>query len=232
MAMRAQCTSSSGRNIIKHKYWRGEGRTYGHRPCARNHNVDMSGTRFKISPISLNTRLIHACVTVHAPREALWCILTDYHNLAAYIPGLQENVVTKVLPNGCMLKQVARQSVGFVWIYVLAHLIVTEHRQGFQCLDVQQQSFPKPYNWGLTSKPWDITFELLDGDLEVYNGIWRMQDVDVDTSLLSYVLVTPSKLLPVALIQQFIEKEVRTNLAAIKAHAERSKSSWSSSSSG
>ncbi|KAG2493232.1 hypothetical protein HYH03_008648 [Edaphochlamys debaryana] len=67
----------------------------------------------------------------------------------------------------------------------------------------------------------DITFEMLEGDFQVFRGVWRMQQLSERLTLLSYALyVKPQAWLPVALIQGRIENEVVRNLEAVSRYAE------------
>ena len=53
----------------------------------------MSGTGSREGrklPAKKNQRLVHARVRVGASLEAVWATLTDYKDLAGFIPGLSE----------------------------------------------------------------------------------------------------------------------------------------------
>jgi hypothetical protein len=59
---------------------------------------------------------------------------------------------------------------------------------------------------------------------QAFKGLWRMQQPNgrSDSTQLTYTLyVQPQKWLPVALIQNRIENEVKNNLSAVKKHAEK-----------
>jgi hypothetical protein len=59
--------------------------------------------------------------------------------------------------------------------------------------------------------------------LQAFKGVWRMQaGGDNESTLLNYALyVKPMPWLPVGLIQKRIEKEVITNLKAVRRHSEK-----------
>ncbi|GLC40188.1 hypothetical protein PLESTB_001939400 [Pleodorina starrii] len=81
--------------------------------------------------------------------------------------------------------------------------------------------YPFPLTSAPGAVPSDISFELVEGDFQVFRGIWRMQQVGEMETLLSYALfVKPQAWLPVALIQGRIENEVVRNLEALRQYAE------------
>ena len=72
----------------------------------------------------------------------------------------------------------------------------------------------------------DITFRMLEGDFQQFQGVWRMQQgvAGKNTTRLSYaVTVSPMRWLPVRLVQGRIEGEITSNLQAVRAYAENLK---------
>lgn len=73
----------------------------------------------------------------------------------------------------------------------------------------------------------DIAFTMVEGDFQCFTGVWRIQDGagGAGTCRLSYsVVVSPMAWLPVALIQNRIERDIANNLRAVSNHAEKT---WS-----
>ncbi|GAB4818461.1 hypothetical protein N2152v2_005507 [Parachlorella kessleri] len=68
----------------------------------------------------------------------------------------------------------------------------------------------------------EISFHALDGDFQVFKGLWRMQPASTpDTTILSYSLfVRPQIWLPVQLVQARIEREIVANLKAVQSFVE------------
>lgn len=166
---------------------------------------------------------VAVAVKVPVGKEYLWGALTDYDNLQTFIPGLQENVCTQRSGGGCTLKQVATERVAAVPIRVETVLRVQEHKGGLRC-EGAYTDFPAPPRWSEASEPWDISFQQLKGDFQMFNGVWRMQDVEpgVSGSVLSYhVLVVPRLFPPMRLIQGIIERKICMNLDAVCRYAMR-----------
>lgn len=101
--------------------------------------------------------------------------------------------------------------------------------------------FPLPRGAPLAPglSPRDITFTSVEGDFEVFRGVWRMQPASAlgtavvensngnisnagEHTLLCYSLfVQPQKWLPVGLIQSRIRAEILKNLDAVRRESER-----------
>jgi hypothetical protein len=64
-------------------------------------NVDLN-----VANLGNNTRRVEAKISIQAPLEAVWRVLTDYNNLADHIPGLAESRVLELRPRGARLLQV------------------------------------------------------------------------------------------------------------------------------
>lgn len=65
--------------------------------------------------------------------------------------------------------QVAAQSLGPFKLNLGAKLRVEEHTDGVspEFKTTRNEDYPTPFDWGNSSQPWDITFEMLQGDLRV-----------------------------------------------------------------
>jgi hypothetical protein len=60
----------------------------------------------QIERSSWSSRKVHASIKICAPVSAVWGCLTDYQDLAAFIPSLVENKCMERKPNGAVLLQV------------------------------------------------------------------------------------------------------------------------------
>jgi uncharacterized protein YndB with AHSA1/START domain len=60
-----------------------------------------------IEKTSFSSRKLFASILINAPIELVWGALTDYDNLASFIPSLVKNECLKRKPNGAVLLQVS-----------------------------------------------------------------------------------------------------------------------------
>lgn len=60
----------------------------------------------QLTPTSFSSRKLVASVDIHAPVPVVWNALTDYDNLASFIPSLVENRCIERRERGCLLYQV------------------------------------------------------------------------------------------------------------------------------
>lgn len=69
----------------------------------------------------------------------------------------------------------------------------------------------------------DISFQQVEGDFQVFKGLWRMHrngEKSPCTSLSYHLFVRPQIWLPIGLIQGRIEKEIVANLGAVRSFVE------------
>lgn len=189
-----------------------------------------------LAPAPQNSRLLCAGVDIHAPIESVWEALTDYEHLADFIPGLVVNECLERRDTGARLKQVGQQDLYLgAKFCATAILDIVEHIQGVPgelCYNIgynhngeytEGNRFPCPAKI-FSSVPRDISFNLVDGDFQAFKGVWRMEAMRADSTRLGYGLhVRPQRWLPVGLIQGRIKREVKSNLIAVKRHAELTK---------
>ncbi|CAG9460636.1 unnamed protein product [Pedinophyceae sp. YPF-701] len=176
-----------------------------------------------VDPKGPNTRELFASITIAAPPDLIWDCLTDYENLADFIPSLETNKLMERFPGGCKLYQVGAQDVALGAKFRAKALVeCREYPAGLRG-DGARLGFPQPRGtvWGRKSS--DITFKMIEGDFRVFKGMWNIQNGRMPgTSRLSYaVTVTPQLWLPVALVQGRIAGEIEANLKAVRSHAER-----------
>ena len=169
----------------------------------------------RIERTSANSRRIAGEITVPAPVDAVWSILTDYNRLAIHVPNLMESKVMRENGGGspgdgsykCRLYQVGAQKIiGFdfsasVTMDMTERIITsaaTEARKiDFKCVDSQFFS--------------------------EFDGAWTVKEqrnpvTGESETLCSYVVdVRPKGPVPVAALEWRIREDVPTNLRAVKA---------------
>lgn len=170
-----------------------------------------------------NSRRVVAGLDIAAPLHVVWGALTDYDNLAAFVPALETTTVETRDGNRVVVTQVGRQELGLGLTFSAAATL--------ECEEFLAGPAPEAYT-GMAHLPAetgagdvsDITFALVQSrDLAGFDGVWRLSvPGSDDVTRLSYVAeVSPQPWLPVGLIQGRIEWDCRHNLAAVRLHAER-----------
>eukprot|EP00882_Tetradesmus_deserticola_P011609 GHRQ01012282.1.p1 GENE.GHRQ01012282.1~~GHRQ01012282.1.p1 ORF type:complete len:237 (+),score=44.75 GHRQ01012282.1:139-849(+) len=149
----------------------------------------------KLTNISFSSRLLNATAHIAAPVEVVWAALTDYDNLASFIPSLVENKCLERRPHGCLLRQVGSQDIALGMKFSAAcTLEIVEYPQGIPdglCSDTGNwdEHFPNPGGSASTSGDnvcssssessscdgdgaaatgvRDLSFSLVEGDFQV-----------------------------------------------------------------
>mmetsp|Transcript_39062 Transcript_39062/g.110643 ORF Transcript_39062/g.110643 Transcript_39062/m.110643 type:complete len:293 (-) Transcript_39062:507-1385(-) len=179
-----------------------------------------------------NARQLFASVEINAPPETVWNALTSYASLQDFIPGLKENTVIEQRRNGVLLEQVGEEDIAIGVKFTAKVLLeIKEYPRGVPADrltdsgEIAPGKLPKPRcPWGQPSINYrDISFELQEGDFNVFNGIWRIQSgaSGLSSCRLSYsVIVKPKPWLPVRLVESRIKGEIAANLMAVREFAE------------
>eukprot|EP01024_Parvocaulis_polyphysoides_P027928 TRINITY_DN25223_c0_g1_i3.p1 TRINITY_DN25223_c0_g1~~TRINITY_DN25223_c0_g1_i3.p1 ORF type:complete len:229 (-),score=2.31 TRINITY_DN25223_c0_g1_i3:365-988(-) len=179
----------------------------------------ISQVKVEVKNISWNSRQLSAAIQIQAPRASTWKALTNYDKLDDFIPGLTINNCLERRPTGALLLQVGEQDVALGARFTAKVILdIHEYKGGIPKDQWQQQ-----IDYNASSNPWDISFQMVEGDFKVFNGVWRMEECDINScNLQYYVYVKPKSWLPVRLIQGRIQKEIEMNLRAVKCHVESS----------
>jgi len=95
-------------------------------------------------------------------------------------------------------------------------LRIEEHPKGVaESYDLQPSATDTPVK--------DITFEQIEGDFQVYRGLWRIayHPKKPECDLVYVLSVKPQPWLPTGLVMNRVKREVRRNLACVRLHSER-----------
>nr|XP_043636889.1 uncharacterized protein LOC122607883 [Erigeron canadensis] len=174
----------------------------------------------EIEKISKNRRRIKSTVRVDASLERVWGILTDYERLAEFIPSLVVSQVLDKQPNFARLLQIGQQNLAF-GLKFNAKGVVDCYEKDFESLPNGQRR--------------DIEFKMIEGDFELFEGKWSIEQYTDTTreqrsplvgqryyTTLSYMVeVEPKMWLPVQLVEGRISKEIRMNLFCIREVAQK-----------
>ncbi|MEM6836442.1 MAG: SRPBCC family protein [Cyanobacteria bacterium P01_C01_bin.120] len=142
-------------------------------------------------------RRISASICIPCSVEQVWEALTDYDNLANFIPNLSVSRCLETADSRTLLEQVGSQC--FLNIQFCARVV----------LDMAEQF------------PHRISFSMVEGDFKAFEGCWRLESeaASQPTTRLNYELtICPPLAVPVMLIERHLRHDLTQNLQAIRQH--------------
>ncbi len=148
------------------------------------------------------TRLIEAWIETPVHREALWPVLTDYDHLADFVPNL---ALSRRLPSES--QQILIEQIGTQCFFGLRF----SARAVLEMIEVY---------------PAAVHFEMMEGDFKEFVGSWHLlpcSNGQPGTRLAYTVQITVPLTMPVRLIEQRLQEDLRINLNAICRQAEQSR---------
>ena len=158
----------------------------------------------KMVTLSDRHRLLTAQIDIPATVERVWQTLTDYEQLADFIPNLAESRRIEHPAGGIRLEQIGSQSL--LKFKFCARVV----------LDMVEQF------------PHRLLFEMVEGDFKTFKGAWELEPspktadgvgVSAGTQLTYSLTVCPSRLIPVRVIEQRLGNNLCDNLKAIRQHS-------------
>ncbi|MED6147573.1 hypothetical protein PIB30_045054 [Stylosanthes scabra] len=171
------------------------------------------GVYIEVVKLGKNSRRIQSRISVDAPLDTVWSILTDYERLADFIPSLAVSQLLQKSENYARLLQIGQQDLAF-GIKFNAKGIVDCYEKELETL--------------VSSIKRDIEFKMIEGDFQVFEGKWSIlqqfnngsceesQVREVNTTLSYIVDIKPKLWLPVHLIEGRLCKEIKRNLVAVR----------------
>lgn len=165
-------------------------------------------------------RRIQSRIRVNAELGTVWSVLTDYEGLAGFIPSLAVSRLLDKKDKFARLFQVGQQDLVFGLKFNAKGVL--------DCYERDLEILPN-------SRKRDIDFRMIEGDFEIFEGKWSIEQIDypidrdpqsfVDEefqTILSYfVELVPKLWLPIRLIEGRICKEVKTNILCVREQAQR-----------
>lgn len=151
---------------------------------------------------SRDTRTVRASVSIRAPLDVVWNLLSDYSALSTHIPNLAESDQLRVMPNGLVrVRQCGTQSIlGFTF-----RAAVTLDMREVQRTDKDARAIE------FRRSPDD------DADFKAFHGVWKLARVTPSETALYYdVTLSPKGLVPVQAIEWRISEDVPANVEAVK----------------
>ena len=143
-------------------------------------------------------RRISAAISIPCSAEHLWQVLTDYDNLANFIPNLTLSRRVQSAEPGTLLEQIGSQC--FLNIQFCARVVLNMVEQ-----------FPHR-----------LDFTMVEGDFKVFEGAWKLEVDQASaavTRLIYEVTICPPRAIPAILIERHLRRDLAQNLQAIRQHA-------------
>lgn len=163
-------------------------------------DTDDLAVEVQTETVAERQRQITAKIQVSHPVEQVWQVLTNYEALADFIPNLAKSRRLEHPTGGIRLEQVGTQRL--LRFNFSARVV----------LDLEEKF------------PYEIKFNLVEGDLKAYFGSWRLESYSLPeqtgTILCYSVCVCPKRTTPVAIIERRLCSDLRFNLLAIRQRVE------------
>ncbi|MEO1068191.1 MAG: SRPBCC family protein [Cyanobacteria bacterium J06638_6] len=154
-----------------------------------------SGVIIETEKLASQQRRISAFTDVAATAEQVWQVLTDYDNLANFIPNLAHSQRLNHPAGGIRLEQIGSQC--FLNIKFCARVVID-----------LVETFPQ-----------ELCFSMVEGDFRHFEGKWTLEpsgSTPHELVRLGYELVIcPPRAMPVGLIERHIRHDLSQNLRAI-----------------
>lgn len=154
-----------------------------------------SGVVIQTEKLDGQQRRILAFTDIPFTAEQVWQVLTDYDNLANFIPNLSCSQRLSHPEGGIRLEQIGSQC--FLNIKFCARVV----------LDMVE-AFPR-----------ELRFSMVEGDFRQFEGRWTLEPVmtapDQQVRLGYDLVIRPPRAMPVTLIERHIRHDLTRNLKAI-----------------
>lgn len=165
---------------------------------ALNRSTAASPVEIDAQSLGPRQRRIQVRIEVPVAIADLWRVLTDYDRLADFIPNLSISNRLPTTDGSIRLEQVGSQC--FLRFRFCARVVLA------------MQEFPHDR----------LTFQMLDGDFEQFEGTWQLEATDEQTTYLTYAVTLAPKLpMPIQLIEAQLDQSLASNLIAMRDEAIR-----------
>lgn len=159
--------------------------------------VEIEGVEITTERGEGRQRQLSARVSIPHPVEQVWQILTDYDQLADFIPSLSVSRQIEHPQGGIRIEQVGTQALLKLKFCARVVLDMVEH-------------FPN-----------QLDFQMVEGDFKTFRGSWILQPAAHGGTDLCYtVSVLPPRAMPIGLIERKLKSSLLVNLTAIRQRAD------------
>jgi hypothetical protein len=142
----------------------------------------------------------HGVVRIHAPREAVWALITSCPEATSMIPGLQSCTVLETAPDRSW--QRIRHVLNYSWYLPT---LTYELRAAYQ-------------------PPAHVSIERVTGDLRVLRGSWDLQSDGAYTVARYSVELATGFWVPHWMVRLALRRDLPKMLRALRSHAEANQS--------
>ncbi|KAJ6798500.1 Uncharacterized protein M6B38_212265 [Iris pallida] len=149
-----------------------------------------------------------ASITVKAPVQEVWSVLTAYETLPEIVPNLaiskillRDNNKVRILQEGCK---------GLLYMVLHARVVLDLHEKYEE----------------------EISFEQVEGDFNSFQGKWLLEQLGNQHTLLKYIVESKMRkdtFLSEALVEEVIYEDLPSNLCAIRDFVEKREAATSDS---
>lgn len=147
-------------------------------------------------PVARQAHVV-AHMTVPADVESVWAVLTDYNNLADYMPHLDKSEVVGRTAKGITVKQ-----EGSVWFPM-------KKLKSSATMEIRE------------SPPKMISFKATEGDYAIYEGRWRLQPGPEGTDLIYEAVIEPNFWVPQFMLGALEKKILKATFEAVLEESSR-----------
>ena len=139
-------------------------------------------------------RRIVATVTIPQSIEHVWQVITDYEQLAEFVPNLTTSRLLPSAEGRILLEQIGTEC--FLKFKFCARVVLN-----------MTERFPN-----------EVGFSMQEGDFKQFEGVWKLRPTaDGNSTQLCYDLsVKPPRAMPAALIERHIRHSLTANMLAIR----------------
>ena len=148
--------------------------------------------------IEPDSRHVSAAVTIHAPSEVVWQVITDCEEAPRFMPGMKACRRLQAAPDGSW--ETIEREYKYSWLMPAAH-------------DVVRTEYHKPQR---------IEFQRVSGDFRDQSGAWLLTpSADGAATVLEYQFyVDLGFWLPHSLIQRSLRSDLPAAMKAVRTRAE------------
>lgn len=159
--------------------------------------VDQSDVKVEVAKLEKRQRQVLAQIKIPYSLEQVWQVLTDYEAFVEFMPNLIESRRLQHSTDGICLEQVSTKSFMGMNFSARSVFEITEKFQS------------------------EIHYQLIEGDMKTLSGCWRLEPCSLSESeaginLIYDFLVSPKRILPMALVEHVLSHDIPATLLAIR----------------
>jgi ribosome-associated toxin RatA of RatAB toxin-antitoxin module len=155
-------------------------------------NRDAADVTISVTVLEGRRRQIQAVIEIPCSQETLWRVLSDYENLATFIPNLVESSIVGQEEGCTLVRQVGRQQFLLLKFAAAVTLKIRE------------------------SYPHTLAFEMIKGDFLEFAGTWELTPLPTGTQLTYSLTIHPPRHMPLQVVERCLKHDLAANLRAVR----------------